>query len=327
MYTEIKYINLLSPRLDKFKKRKEYLWNFRCPICGDSQRNKNKARGFIFKIKSDLVYKCHNCQAAMPLAKLIETLDVELYRQYKLEKFKESKKPTLSNLKVKRVVSQTPTFKVDVLRGLTPILELNNSHPAREYLLNRRLPLEGLYWTDTFKEWTNSVKEGAFPDTNQDEGRIIIPFKDKEGNPFGFQGRSLSKTGLRYITILLHEDAPKIFGLNTVNYDQPIYVTEGPFDSLLLENAVAMAGADATSGALDRGNCIWVFDNEPRNKQITDRISKAISAGDKVVIWPSDIKEKDINDMVLAGYQVQHIVQQNTYSGLSAKLKFNTWRK
>ena len=327
MYTEIKYINLLSPRLDKFKQRKDYLWNFRCPICGDSQTNRNKARGFIFKVKQDLVYKCHNCQVAMPVPRLIETLDIELYRQYKLEKFRESAKPKADMRKVRRVVSKTPEFKVNIFGELTPILELNNSHPAREYLLNRRLPLDDLFWTDSFMEYTNSVKPGTFDDIKLDEGRIIIPLRTKEGAPMGYQGRSLKKTGLRYITILLQEEAPKIFGLNTVHYDKPIYVTEGPFDSLLLENSIAMAGADATSGALSECDCIWVLDNEPRNKQITDRISKLISKGEKVVIWPSDIKEKDINDMFLAGRQVQNIVKQNTYSGLSAKLKFNTWRK
>ena len=327
MYTEIKYINLLSPKLQKFKHRKDYLWNFRCPICGDSERNKNKARGFIFRIKADLVYKCHNCGAAMPLPRLLEMLDPALYKEYRLEKFKENNTSDPDMRKVRRVVSNTPKFTVDILSALTPVAKLNKSHPAREYLLNRRLPLDGLYWTDTFKEWTNSVKPDAFPDTNQDEGRIIIPFKDKEGVTFGFQGRSLGKTGLRYITILLQEDAPKIFGLNTVNYDKPVYITEGPFDSLLLENAVAMAGADATGGTFDGRGCVWVLDNEPRNRQITDRIAKLIGAGEKVVIWPSDIREKDINDMVLAGIDVQSTVQQNTYSGLSATLKLNTWRK
>ena len=227
MYTEIKYLNLLSTRLDKFKQRKDYLWNFRCPICGDSQRHKNKARGFVFQVKGDLLYKCHNCGIALPFPKFVEMLDPELYRQYRLEKFKESNTTQVDQRKVRKIVSTTPVFKVDILSSLTPISKLNNSHPAREYLLNRRLPLEGLFWTDTFKEWTNSVKPDSFPDTNQDEGRIIIPFKDKEGRTFGYQGRSLVKTGLRYITILLQEDAPKIFGLNTVNYDKPVYVTEG----------------------------------------------------------------------------------------------------
>ena len=327
MYTEIKYLNLLSARLDKFKQRKDYLWNFRCPICGDSQRHKNKARGFVFQVKGDLLYKCHNCGIALPFPKFVEMLDPELYRQYRLEKFKESNTTQVDQRKVRKIVSTTPVFKVDILSSLTPISKLNNSHPAREYLLNRRLPLEGLYWTDTFKQWTNSVKADSFDNTELDEGRIIIPFRDKEGNTFGYQGRSLEKTGLRYITILLQEDAPKIFGLNTIDYEKPVYVTEGPLDSLLLENAVAMAGADANSRSLDRCDCIWVYDNEPRNQQITDRILKSINAGDKVVIWPSSIKEKDINDMVLAGIPVQDVVQQNTYQGLAATLKFNTWRK
>ena len=326
MYTEIKYLNLLSPRLDRFKHKKDYLWNFRCPICGDSQRNKTKARGFVFRIKGDLVYKCHNCQAAMPFSKLLEMMDIELYKEYRLEKFKEQNRSTPRKSVVERVVSKKPVFNVDIFTTLTPIEKLNNSHPAREYLLNRRLPVDQLYWTDKFQEWVNSVKPGTF-ETTQDEGRIIIPFRDKEGQPFGFQGRSLEKTGLRYITILVNEDAPKIFGLNTIHHDQPVYITEGPLDSLLLENAVAMAGADVDIGSFGWSDHIWVYDNEPRNRQITDRILKSIDSGDKVVIWPHTLKEKDINDMVLAGHQVNEIVKQNTFSGLTAKLKFNTWRK
>jgi hypothetical protein len=45
------------------------------------------------------------------------------------------------------------------------------------------------------------------------------------------------------------------------------------------------------------------------------------------VIWPDTIVEKDINDMVLAGRDVQSIVECNNYSGLEAKLKFTTWKK
>ncbi|MEL0190596.1 MAG: hypothetical protein VW878_07205, partial [Candidatus Poseidoniales archaeon] len=205
--------------------------------------------------------------------------------------------------------------------------KLNNSHPAREYLLNRRLPLDDLFWTDTFKEFTNSVKSGTFDDTSKDEGRIIIPFRDKEGVTFGYQGRSLEKTGLRYITILLQEDASKIFGLNRLDYDNTIYITEGPFDSLLLDNAIAMAGADVSHSSVVGGDVVFVYDNEPRNPQITQRIQKHIDSGDSVIIWPKNIREKDVNDMVLAGIDVKNVVKSNTYSGLTAKLKFNDWKK
>ena len=328
MYVDIKYVNLLSSRLDKFKRKGDFLWNFRCPICGDSQKNRNKARGFVFKVKSDLLYKCHNCGVALPFPRLLEKLDPSMYKEYRMEKFTDKRKKPVHDKKIKRIVSKAPVFNTDILSSLTSIENLNNSHPAREYLLNRRLPLDDLFWTDSFMEFTNSVKPGTFDDIKQDEGRIVIPFRTKEGVTFGYQGRSLSTTGLRYITVLLQEEAPKIFGLNRLNYDKRIYITEGPFDSLFLDNAVAMAGADISSYSrvLD-GSIVFVYDNEPRNPQICSRISQHISQGDSVVIWPNQIKEKDINDMVLAGISVKEIVESSVYSGLEATLKFNTWKK
>jgi hypothetical protein len=170
-------------------------------------------------------------------------------------------------------------------------------------------------------------KTYTFQEITHDEGRIIIPFRDKEGSVFGFQGRSLSSSGLRYITVLLQEGQPKIFGLNSIDYDKTIYITEGPFDSLLLQNAIAMAGADASVSDLGNSDIVFVYDNEPRNVQITTRILKHISDGESVVIWPSSIKEKDINDMYLSGHNVQEIVSSCTYTGLTATLKFNDWRK
>lgn len=328
MYVEIKYLNLLSPRLLLFKQKKRNLWNFRCPICNDSQKHKNKARGFVFEVKSDLLYKCHNCGVSMPLSKLIEQLDPQLYKEYRLEKFTDRNKKKVDMRKVKRIVSSTPKFKPNILSNLVKIEDLNITHPAREYLAKRKLPTDALYYTEKFKEWTNSVKPDTFPDVNQEEGRIIIPFRTKEGDVFGFQGRSLSNTGLRYITILLEEGRSKIFGLESIDYEKTIFITEGPFDSLLLDNSVAMGGADISNYNDQLGdNVVFIYDNEPRNKQITDRMSRHIQNGDSIVIWPSDIKEKDINDMVMGGQSVQHLVESNIYCGLSAKLKFNEWKK
>ena len=336
MYTEIKYLNLLSVRLDKFKQKKDYLWNFRCPICGDSQRNKNKARGFVFQIKGKLRYKCHNCGASHTFDRFLEGQDPVLYKQYRLEKFEESGKPkklTPSQLEKKLAFSQRMNdfqFQVlshNILADLTPVDKLNTSHPAREYLLTRKLPTEALYFTEKFKEWVNSVKPDTFPDTKNDEARIIIPFIDREGVCFGFQGRSLSPVGVRYITILIDEEKPKIFGLNKLNYEKTIHICEGPLDSLLLENAVAMAGADL-SGSNDLvGDVVYILDNEPRNKAIVDRMGKLIDRGLSLVIWPSNIKEKDINDMVLAGIPVQEVINNNIYKGLTATLKLKEWTK
>jgi hypothetical protein len=210
---------------------------------------------------------------------------------------------------------------------LEKISELNISHPARVYLEERKIKeLDYFYYCPKFKQWTNSQLD-VFPNLKQDGPRIIIPLRDKEGNMFGYQGRSLApKAKLRYITIMLDESKTKIFGLDRVNEDKTIYVTEGPFDSMFLSNSVAMCGSDVNMSNLNY-DLVYVFDNEPRNKQIVQKHIKAIDDGEKVVIWPSGIIEKDINDMIMAGHNVQNVVESNTYQGLEAKLKLTEWKK
>ena len=84
---------------------------------------------------------------------------------------------------------------------------------------------------------------------------------------------------------MLNEDAPKIYGLDKIDETKPIYITEGPFDSTFVENSVAMCGSDLDIGSFGWSNYIWVFDNEPRNREIVERINKTISRGDQVIIW------------------------------------------
>ena len=177
------------------------------------------------------------------------------------------------------------------------------------------------------KAWTNEQKK-TFDNLRQEGDRIIIPFRDQDGKLFGYQGRSLAPTArMRDITIMLYEDKPKIFGQDRINYEKPVYIVEGPFDSTFIQNSVAMAGSDVDIRTYNWSDYIYVYDNEPRNREIVNRISKTIDRGDKVVIWPNNIYEKDINDMVLAGHDVQSIVELNTYDGLEANLKFTTWKR
>ena len=114
---------------------------------------------------------------------------------------------------------------------------------------------------------------------------------------------------------------------DNIRRDAPVFVTEGPFDSTFLLNSIAMCGADGDVGNWGVSTPVWVYDNEPRNKEITTRISNTIDRGESVVIFPNNVREKDINDMVLAGHDVQNMVESNTYKGLEAKLKFNNWKK
>jgi hypothetical protein len=244
-----------------------------------------------------------------------------------MEKFKEGrtgKGTATASPKFNFTEPKFVTKKVD----LEKISELNNSHPARVYLEQRGIKdLDYFYYCPKFKEWTNKQKK-TFDTLRQDSPRIIIPFKDKDGNLFGYQGRSLApKAKIRYITIMLEEEQPKIFGQDRINTDESIYIVEGPFDSTFIKNSVAMAGSDADIRSFNWSDHIWIFDNEPRNREIVARISKVIDRGDKIVIWPKNIQQKDINDMHLAGHDVQTLVESNIYQGLQATLKFNDWKK
>ena len=317
------YVSLLSGRLDKFVKKKADLYNFRCPYCGDSQKHKNKARGYFFRVKTDLVFKCHNCGVGRTLPNFLKDQASDLYDEYILERYKKGTSGKGSYV-------PKPKFKKPVFRkhgNLDKVSSLNIEHKAYKYLVNRKIDPSLFYYTDQFCTWVNTQKP-TFKDIRIDHPRIIIPFIDSEGEWFGFQGRALNpKDKLRYITVMLDESKPKIYGLERIDVEKTIYIVEGPFDSTLLDNSIAMAGSDVDSRTFGWSNCVWVYDNEPRNREIVNRISRSIDRSEKVVIWPSDIHEKDINDMVIAGHDVQSLVELNTYQNLEAKIKFTEWKK
>jgi len=316
-----KYVGLISSRLQKFKKVKPDLYNFRCPICGDSQKNKNKCRGYMYVVKNNTNFKCHNCGASLSLNNFIKKLDTTLHKQYTLEKFKEGHTG-------RSFVVDEPEFKFKkpVFRKKLDLPKATENFYAKEYLEERKLNPEKFYFTDKFKEWTNTKKQ-TFDSTYMDEPRIIIPMYDRDKNLIGFQGRSLTHNSVKYITVMLEDSAPKIYGLDTIDEKLPVYVVEGPFDSTFINNSVALCGSDGDLGYLEGSDTILVYDNEPRNREIVGRIERCIERNQKVVIWPSNIIEKDINDMVLAGHDVMSMIKLNTYSGLEAKIKFNTWKK
>ncbi len=333
LYNETKYIGLVSVRLGKFAKKKIGLYNFRCPYCGDSKNNRTKARGYLYQVKSDYNFKCHNCGVCKSFSNFLKDQDPSLHDEYVMERYKEGitgKGTTVPNPKFN---FKPPTFHKkpkNILEDLSTIYSLNTSHPAKKYLLSRKLSednLKELYFCPKFKEWTNKHLK-VFDNTSIDDSRIIIPLKDKEGNVFGYQGRSLDpKTKLRYITIMLDDDKPKVFGLNKVDSQKTIYVTEGPFDSLFLKNSLAMCGADVSLESFNFSDIIYVLDNEPRNLEIVKRLSALIESGNKVVIYPNDLKEKDLNEMVMNGKNVQDIVECNVCEGLEAKLKLLNWKR
>ena len=317
-----KYIGLVSSRLQKFKRVKSDLYTFRCPICGDSQKNKNKTRGYIYPVKNNTNFKCHNCGASLSFNNFLKHIDPTLHKQYTLEKFKEGHTG-------KNFVVEEPKFefKKPIFKKRLDLPKASENPIAKLYLEKRLLNPDKFYFADKFQEWTNTQKP-TFSRIVRDESRIIIPLHTREGEIFGFQGRSLGPSKVKYITVILDDSIPKVYGLDEVSTDETVYVTEGPFDSTFVKNAIAMCGSDILLDSLNLGDdIVYVLDNEPRNKEICNRISKLIDGGKKVVIWPKAVQQKDINDMVLAGLSVMNVLKSNTYRALEAKIKFNEWKK
>jgi predicted RNA-binding Zn-ribbon protein involved in translation (DUF1610 family) len=339
-YIDVKYLNLISPMLPLFKKKGDNLWNFRCPYCGDSQKSRTKARGFVFRRKADLFFKCHNCSVGATLANLIKHVDSKTYDDYILERYREEGVHRSKNSPVPQPEFKfdAPVFKKNVFKSLQSISQLSQTHPARRLVEERKLSefSNDLFLCPSFYKFTNTLVENKFPSLGGDHPRLMIPFRNEKGEIFAYQGRAFGDEKPKYITIKLDEDADKIYGLDRVTHDKPVLVVEGPIDSMFLDNCIAVAGADfskplSIGGRLMlNGELTVVFDNEPRNKEICKQIEKNISQGRNVVIWPDSMKHKDINDMIIAGYtkeQVQQIITDNTFQTASASLRFAEWRK
>jgi transcription elongation factor Elf1 len=161
-----KFIGLVSSRLQKFKRVKADLYNFRCPICGDSQKNKNKARGYIYPVKNNTNFKCHNCGASLSFNNFLKQIDPTLYKQYTLEKFKEGHTG-------RSFVVEEPEFefKKPVFRKKIDLPKASDYKISYEYLTKRGLDPQKFYFTDKFKEWTNQQKQ-TFDTIGRIETRI-----------------------------------------------------------------------------------------------------------------------------------------------------------
>lgn len=332
VYIDRKFLKLLSPKLNRFSQKKEDLFNFRCPFCGDSQKNLYKARGYIYRKKNEYFYKCQNCGVGHTMYNFINLIDPTLIKEYSMERYVNGE--TAKTYVKPEFKFEKPVFQKKKI-NLPKISELDNEHYAKQYCIGRKIPQDtyiNLHYAEDFKKFVDEIFPEHEKELKENDPRLVIPFYDEDGTLLAFQGRALRDSKIRYITIKLVEDSIKIFGLNTVNKQEKVYVTEGPIDSLFLPNAVATADANLSNAAnfLPKEKIILVFDNEPRNKDICKLMNQAIDNNFKICIWPEMIKEKDINEMILSGFtsdELDDIITNNSFVNLRAKIEFIKWKK
>jgi len=343
LWIDQKYASMMGMQLERFKvvKTTPYNARFRCNVCGDSQTNKYKTRGYLYEYSGHINVKCHNCGYSSSFSKYLKEYNPALYTEYRMECIKESGGsetpqtfiPDITKFAARRIDHFEPFKELRKISQLSPI------HRAKKYVVNRMIPSQThyrIYYTDTYMHWVNQIIPDKFSENalKHDSPRIVLPFIDAAGYVFGCTGRALDKDEkLRYSTIIFDETKQKIFGMDSVDRSKSkVYIVEGPIDSLFLDNCVAMAGSDVQlEHVSSKDKLVVVYDNEPRNVEIVKKITKAIDNGFMVCIWPDNLEQKDINDMVMSGTynaaSVQHIIDQNTFQGLSAKLRMQQWNK
>lgn len=340
VYIDKKFISFLSPKLQRFKQKSEYLWNFKCLLCGDSKKNKTKCRGYIYQKKSNFFFTCHNCHAGMSLGNFIKTVDPALYSEYQLETYKEQnggnvKAPDFEMAKTKPVFAPKSVQQDDI--KLPTVASLPEEHTAKRYMRGRKFPNEVLnmvYYATDFKSFVQEILPANDKKMRDKESRIVIPFYDKDKKLLGFQGRAMSATDIKYITIKMGEDNAKVFGLDRVDLGKKVYVVEGPLDSFFLQNCLATMDSALYNITLTIGNeaeLVFIYDNEPKNDAIVKFMRKTIDLGKNIFIWPKELRGvKDINDAIMSGTtpaEMQNLIDKNTWNGLRAELEFGEWKK
>lgn len=339
LHIDLKYTNLLACHFEKFTRKSDYLFNVRCPLCGDSQTKKTKMRGYIYRDKQRLAYKCHNCNVSTWLGALIKKLAPELYKEYAFETFTEKSPRTLNTTKPQLATDTMRFGDVDqvIYENAERVDRLHERHPCRVYVQQRLIPQafwSKLYYAEHYLDFLNEVAPNHGKDLKND-ARLVIPYYDAYGAVLAVTGRALENGPkvVRYITVRTTVDTNKlVYGRERVDQSKTVHIVEGPLDSLFLHNAVASGDSNLiqTAKNLSAAKVVLVYDNEPRQRENIYQIEKAIKEGYDVVIWPEHIKEKDLNAMVLAGRrpsEVQEIIHSHVYRGLTALTHLAFWKK
>jgi len=329
IYIDKKYINLISVNLEKFKWKNETLANCRCPICGDSSKSKIKARGYFYCKGNDFFYRCHNCNYGTNLYTFLEKIIPSLCREYALERWKNGENGN-SNYKKPQIEIKFNTedkFKKNQISNYPKVSSLDNDHICKKYVLERRIP-EKYYDLLLYAE---NFSELIYGESKKKDPRLIIPVYDELGDLISFQGRTLNNSSIKYLT---QHVSQKIawFGMNNISSNR-IFVFEGPIDAMFIENSVATLGMGnwkKVPEILKNKELVFVMDNEPRNKEVIETMLQISNNNGMICVWPENIKYKDINDMILNGYdsnKIKNIIDKNVYQGAEAIFKILNWRK
>lgn len=346
IFIDSKYLGLLSPQLDLFKRTNTNVWNFRCPFCGDSQTDKTKARGYIYARNGMLKYKCHNCD--VPLGKgnsfhvFLRELDKGLYKDYLFEKMRAQMSEDRGlNEPDKKKEEEIPNILLTSSRNLADLLSpveesaspslikasmmesyveecptldtLPDDHPAVVYMNDRLVPKEmfkHVGYVEGYKAYINSFTPDRY-NAYYDFSAIIFHLKTPEGLLTGIQGRRMGGAceDIRYMTTTINAKLAQESGR--------LFGAERinkQYPVIVVEGPIdslflpnCLAVCGSDMGRIPFKNRIFIPDNEPRNAQIVKKIKKLFEANERVTLLPREYQGDDINDLFKKGLTLNDV--------------------
>lgn len=342
LHIDIQWMNKVSVGLQRFKKVKTNVWTCRCPVCGDSKKSTKLTRFFFYVKKQQMNVRCHNCGYSHSFFMFMKDQYSSQFEEYKRETLfdtftqqssatrapLETRLPTLTLAEAEPVSSGIVLGQFETIS--TNVMDLSADHPARLFLAGRAFTeneMSRLYYTDDFKSVASRMNPEAGLNLMANEPRILIPFVNTDGVVEMLQGRALVDSKMKYISIKAHDEVDKLYGLYEMDPTMTSYCVEGPFDSLFVDNCIATCDANLIRSKAD----VLIFDNQCRNREVCRYMEQAIEEGHSLVVWPfSPAKKVDINDMIKEGVtrqQLMTVIEQSTYKGLTAKMKFMQWKR
>ena len=331
LWLQLKFLKFLP--LEQFTDKGGRKFNFRCPICGDSQKSETKKRGWATEYKNNLFIKCFNCDYSNSFQNFLKEHYYNFYQDFIKEKFQET--GALFSTNPKKTNSQDLFANEFQSLNLQKISELPKDHRAVAYLTDRMIPkeiYEQFYYSDNFALWLNKIQKGAINFSSDMDRRIVIPFYNQYKKIFAVQGRTIEFKSPKYLTFKFNKEEDLIFGLDTVDFSRTVFITEGPIDSLFIDNCLAVSGSladiDKVLKYTHKENIVIIPDNDFRNKYTDKFIQRLISQNYYVVLWPKETDFKDINAARkdLTNQEIYSIIQNNTFKDLNALTRFKMRR-
>lgn len=345
---ELKYIRNIKYLLRNFSEKSTNLINCSCPICGDSKKNKLKARFyFICDTKENSYYcVCHNCNYANSFKYFLKDNFPDEYRRFLLEtlpKKQENKSDNEILEMVNKSKSSTSLSKMLVSNNLNEsdkilteyCVHAIDNDVAKNFYFNRKLPeskLKLFYHCDEFGKLRHAINK-KYNEESKVNSMFVIPFY-LNGKLIGIQGRNYDKESkLRYLlSICENVTEPLIFNRDNININKDIFILEGVFDSLFFDNAIACNGTSFNNNytVKHKDKIIIIPDNEKRNPETLKNLNRFIENNWRVWLPSDNMIGKDINEMIQNGISIDEIytdIEKNTFQNLTARVQFSKWKQ